>query len=121
MGTKKKYGTQIAVNKIIKKYKTLARKKCHQDVVFVKQVPVHLRKTKDEVKFVKQVLLDPRERSKKNRKIDLHNYSQLSKKRKDNDQVTFIKLAPIHPHPHSHPQQLAALNEEVQFVKQLPV
>ena len=58
---------------------------------------------------------------KKNRKIDLHNYSQLSKKRKDNDQVTFIKLVPIHPHPHSHPQKLAALNEEVQFVKQLPV
>ena len=120
-GRKKKYRTQIVFNKIIKKYKTLARKKLHQDVVFVKRVPVHLMKTKDEVKFVKQVLLNPRERSKRNRKIDLHNYSQLSKKRKNNDQVIFIKLVPIHPHPRSHPQKLTALNGKVQFVKQLPV
>ena len=69
LGTKKKYGTQIAVNKIIKKYKTLARKKRHQDIVLVKQVPVHLRKTKDEVKFVKQVLLDPRKDRKKIEKL----------------------------------------------------
>ena len=44
-------------------------KKTDNDVVFLKQVPVHprdrlARKTKNDVKFVKQVPLHPRERPK---------------------------------------------------------
>ena len=65
------------------------------------------------------MLLYPRERLKRKRKSELDNYSQLSKKRKNNDEVNFIKHVPIHPHP--HPQILAALNGKVQFVKQVPV
>ena len=65
------------------------------------------------------MFLHLRERFKGKRKIELDNYSQLSKKRKYNDEVTFIKQVPIHPHP--HPQILAALNGKVQFVKQVPV
>ena len=65
------------------------------------------------------MLLYPRERLKRKRKSELDNYSQLSKKRKNNDEVNFIKQVPIHPHP--HPQILAALNGKVQFVKQVPV
>ena len=55
------------------------------------------------------MLLYPRERLKRKRNSDLDNYSQLSKKRKNNVEVTFIKQVPIHPHP--HPQILAALND----------
>ena len=65
------------------------------------------------------MLLYPRERLKRKRNSDLDNYSQLSKKRKNNSEGTFIKQVPIHPHP--HPQILAALNGKVQFVKQVPV
>ena len=65
------------------------------------------------------MLLYPRERLKRKRNSDLDNYSQLSKKRKNNVEVTFIKQVPIHPHP--HPQILAALNGKVQFVKPVPV
>ena len=63
------------------------------------------------------MLLYPRERLKLKRKSDLDNYSQLSKERKSNGEVTFINQAPIHP----HPQKLAALNGKVQFVKQVLV
>ena len=56
---------------------------------------------------------------KRKRKSELDNYSQLSKKRKNNDEVNFFYHVPIHPHP--HPQILAALNGKVQFVKQVPV
>ena len=38
---------------------------------------------KEEVKFVKQVTLRPRERSKRKRKSELVNHSELSKKKKN--------------------------------------
>ena len=73
---------QIAAKKIVKRYRNLARKKPYQrpyrkpdnDVVFLKQVPVHprdrfARKTKDDVKFVKQVPLHPCERLKEKEKV----------------------------------------------------
>ena len=55
---------QIAAKKILKKYRNLARKRPAKktdngnDIVFLKQVPVHprdrlARKTKDDVKLVK--------------------------------------------------------------------
>ena len=126
LDTKNKSGTQIPAKKIIKNTKHWQEKDPTKTFVFAKQVPVHpsdrlARKTKDEVKFIKQVLLHLRERFKGKRKIELDNYSQLSKKRKNNDEVTSIKQAPIHPHPHPHPQKLAALNGKVLFVKQVPV
>ena len=74
---KKTSGKQLAAKKIVKIYKKMARKKTYwkiskktdNDVVFLKQVPVHprdrlARKTKNDVKFVKQVPLHPRERLK---------------------------------------------------------
>ena len=70
------------------------------DIVFLKQVPVHprdrlARKTKDNVKFVKQVFLHLQERLKRTGKsTTLNNYSSLSKKSK-NDDVTFIKQVPL--------------------------
>ena len=70
------------------------------DIVFLKQVPVHprdrlARKTKDDVKFVKQVFLHLQERLKrKGKSTTLNNYSSLSKKSK-NDDVTFIKQVPL--------------------------
>ena len=53
--------------------KTIPSKKPDEDVVFLKQLPIHIRdrlarKTKDDVKFVKQLLLHPCERLKKKKK-----------------------------------------------------
>ena len=95
----KNTNTEIASKKIVKKYRNLAKKKPYQrppkktdnDVVILKQVPVHprgrlARKTKNDVKFVKQVPLHPRERLKRKRKsTTLDNYNHLSKKRKNED------------------------------------
>ena len=106
----KNTNAQIAIKKIVKKYRNLARKKSYQrpskktddDVVILKQVPVHprerlARKTKNDVKFVKQVPLHPQERLKWKRKsTTFDNYNHLSKKRKNED-VTFIKQVPLHP------------------------
>ena len=90
----KNTGAQVAAKKVVKKYRNLARikpnqrppKKTEDDVVFLKQAPVHprdrlARKTKDDVKFVKQVPLYPRERLKRKRKNTLDNYNGLSKKK----------------------------------------
>ena len=112
--------------KLLKNTKHWQEKDPTKTFVFAKQVPIHprdrlARKTKDEVKFIKQVFLHPRERFKGKRKIELDNYSQLSKKRKNNSEGTFIKQVPIHPHPHPHLEKLAPLNGKVQFVKQVPV
>ena len=86
-------GAQIVAKKIVKKYRNLARKKpCQRspketedDVVFLKQVPVHprdrlARKTKDHIKFVKRVPLRLQERLKQKGKTALDNYRGLSKK-----------------------------------------
>ena len=59
-------------------------KKTDDDVEFLKQVPVHprdrlARKIKNEVKFLKQVLQYPRDRLK--RKNKLENYIHLNKKK----------------------------------------
>ena len=72
IGLKKTSGKQIAAKKIVKKYKKIVRKKPYQkiskktdnDVVCLEQVHVHLRdrlarKTKDDVKFVKQIPVIP--------------------------------------------------------------
>ena len=100
---------QIAAKKIVTKYRNLERKKPYQrpskkpddDVVFLKQVPVHprdrlARKTKGDVKFVKQVPFHPRERLKRKIKSTIEHCSGLTKKSKDDD-VTFIKQVPLHP------------------------
>ena len=124
---KKTSGKQIAAKKIVKKYKKMARKKPYRrisketddDVVFLKQVPVHprdrlARKTKDDIKFVKQVSLHPGERLK--RKIKLDNYSHLNKKSK-NDDVTFIRQVLLHPR--ERIKKLEKINEKVHFVKEV--
>ena len=75
---------------------------------------------KEEVKFVKQVTLRPRERSKRKRKSELVNHSELSKKKKKNkNHVVFIKQVPIHPR--DRLKKLAPKDEKVKFKKQVPV
>ena len=89
---KKTSAKQVTAKKFVKKYKNLARKKSYQrisrktdnDVEFLKQIPVHprdrlARKTKDEVKFLKQVPQHPQDSLK--RKSKLENYSYLNKKK----------------------------------------
>ena len=79
---KKTWGKQITTKKIIKKSRNLARKKAYQriskktddDVKFLKQVPVHprdrlARKAKNKVKFLKQVPQHPRDRLKRKCKV----------------------------------------------------
>ena len=51
-------------------------------------------------------------------KNSLDSYSQLSKKSKNNDEVPFVKQVPVHPC--SRLRKLAALNEKVLFIKQFP-
>ena len=85
---------QIADKKIVKKYKNLARKQPNNNVVFSEQLSVHrrdklVRKTKHDVKFVKQVPLHPHPSSKVKRRT-LENYRNLNKNSEDDD-VTFIK------------------------------
>ena len=77
---------------------------------------------KEEVKFVKQVTLRPRERSKRKRKSELVNHSELSKKKNkkiNKNHVVFIKQVPIHPR--DMLKKLAAKGEKVKFKKQFPV
>ena len=52
--------------------------------------------TNEDVAFVKQVALHPRDRLKRKRKIKLENYHNLTKKSKGSD-VNFIKQVPLHP------------------------
>ena len=49
---------------------------------------------KEDIKFVKQVPLHPRERLKRKRKAELNNYNELSKKSKNG--ITLIKQVPVH-------------------------
>ena len=105
----------------------MARKKPYQrpsknlddDVVFLKQVPVHprdrlARKIKDDVNFLKQVALHPRERLKRKRKITLENYSGLTIKSKDDD-VSFIKPC----HPRERKKRLEKLDQKVNIVNEI--
>ena len=56
-----------------------------------------LRKT-DEVKFIKQFPLHPRDRLNRKRKEELDNYNKLSKSKTSKNYATaFIKQVPIHP------------------------
>ena len=75
------------------------------------------RKTKNGVKFVKQVPLHPRERLRRKRKSNkLDNYNHLSKKRKNED-ATFIKQVPLHQR--MRLQRLAKIDEKVHFIKEV--
>lgn len=62
--------------------------------------------------------LHPLERLKRKRKHALDDDGQLSKKRKNNDEVTFIKHVPVHPL--RSRRKLASLDEKVHFIKQIP-
>ena len=46
------------------------------------------------------------------------NYSNLNKKRKDDD-IVFIKQVPVHPR--DRLKKLADIDEKVEFIKQVPV
>ena len=89
--------TQLAAQKIFKKYKKTAQNKKGktENVSFIKQVPLHLRermkrnrKVKTEITIpediilVKRVPVHPRGRLKRKRKIKLENYDNLTKKSK---------------------------------------
>ena len=50
-------------------------------------------------------------------KIQLENCSELSKRSKNNNEVTFIKQVPVHPR--NRMKKLAALDEKVPFIKQV--
>ena len=80
---------------------------------------IDLKKTSGtkEIEFVNQVPLHPRERLKRKRKAEVNNYSELSKKSKNN--ITFIKQVPVNPR--DRLKKLAAINEKVKFIKQVPV
>ena len=100
----------------IRKYQ---QQKNDDDVVFLKQVPVHssdrlARKTKYDIKFVKQIPLHRRERLK--RKINPENYNHLNKRSK-NDDVTSIKHVPLHPQ--KRMKRLEKIDEKVHFVKEV--
>ena len=123
---------KLRQQKIVKKHRNLARKKTYQrpakktgngdDVVFLKQEPIHprdrlARKTKDDVKFVKKVPLHPRERLKGKRKsTTIDNYIHLSKKSKNED-VTLIKQVPLHWR--ERMKRLAKINDKVHFIKEV--
>ena len=83
--TKKGKNIQLAANKIFKKYKRISQNKkgTAEDVAFIKQVPLHPREqmkrnrkvkteltTPENVTFIKQVPLHPRDRLKRKRKIN---------------------------------------------------
>ena len=70
-----------------------------EDIIFVKQVPVH-----------------PRDRLKRKRKIKLENYDNLTKKSKGSD-VTFIKQVPLHPR--ERLKRLAKVDDKLHFVREV--
>ena len=101
----------LLLRKFKKKYKKIAQNKKGktEDVTFIKQVPLHPRErmkrrrkvkteitTPEDITFVKQVSVHLRDRLKRKRKIKLEKYNNLTKKSKGSD-VTFIKQVPLHP------------------------
>ena len=66
------------------------------------------------VTFVKQVPLYPRDRLKRKKKIKLENYD-LIKKSKGSD-VTFIKQVPLHPR--ERLKRLAMVDDKLHFVRE---
>ena len=99
----------------------------NDDVVFIKQVPVHpknrmkkLASQNDKVEFMKQVPLHPRLCLK--RKATLNNYRLLNKnksKSDHDDDVAFIKKVPLLPR--DRMKRLLAENDKVAFIKQVPL
>ena len=51
-------------------------------------------------------------------KIKLENCSELSKRSKCNNEVTFIKQVPVHPR--NRMKKIAALDKKVHFITQVP-
>ena len=129
--TKKGKNIQLAAKKIFKKYKKIAQNKIRktEDVTFIKQVPLHPRErmkrhrkvkteiiTSEDVTFVKQVPLHPRDRLKRKRKIKLENYNSLTIKSKSG-YVTFIKQVPLHPR--ERLKKLSKIDDKVHFVREV--
>ena len=81
-----------------------------------------------EVEFMKQVHLHPRERLKRKRKSELNNYSELSKKSKND--ITFIRQVHLHPRERLKRKRKAELNNyselskksknDISFIRQVP-
>ena len=72
----------------------------------------------EEVNFIKQFPVNPRDTLKRKGKGELVNYNKLNKKNK-NDDVVFIKQVPIHPR--DRLKKSAVIDEKVKFIKQVPV
>ena len=70
-----------------------------EDIIFIKQVPVH-----------------PRDRLKRKRKIKLENYDNLTKKSKGSN-VTFVKQVPLHPR--ESLKRLSKIDDKVHFVREV--
>ena len=117
--TSKNTLSQKTAKKIVKRYRNLKRKaqllnysklkkSKDDDIVFIKQVLVHprdrlkkLAATEEKVEFMKQVPVYPRDRLKK----------------LTSEKVEFIKQVPVHPR-----DRLKKLtSEKVEFMKQVPV
>ena len=89
--------------------------KSKDDVVFIKQTPVHprdrlkkLAAEGEEVKFIKQVPVHPTDRLKRKRKGELVNYNRLNKKSKGD--VVFIKQLPVYPRDRLKKKQITSSN-----------
>ena len=99
----------------------------NDDVVFIKQVPVHpknrmkkLAAQNDKVEFIKQVPLHPRLCLK--RKATLNNYKLLNKNKSKSDRdddVPFIKKVRLLPR--DRMKRLLAENDKVDFIIQVPL
>ena len=100
-----------------------------EDVTFIKQVPLHPRErmkrrkkvkteitSPEDVTFVKQVPVHPRDKLKRKRKIKLENYDNLTKKSKDSD-VTFTKQVPLHPQ--ERLKRLSKVGDKLHFVREV--
>ena len=108
----------------LKNYKRLNQDN-NDDVVFIKEVPVHpknrmkkLAAQNDKIEFIKQVPLHPRSHLKG--KATLSNYKSLNKKKSrsdDDDGAVFIKKVSLHPR--DRMKRLLAGNDKVDFIKQV--
>ena len=72
--------------------------------------------TPEDITFVKQVPVHPRDRLKRKRKIMLENYDNLTKKSKGSD-VTFVKQVPLHPR--KRPKRFIQIDDKVHFVREV--
>ena len=67
----------------------------------------------EDVTFVKQVPVQPRDRPKRQRKIKLENYDNLTKKSKASD-VSFVKQVRLHPH--ERLKRSSKIDDKIHFV-----